>query len=154
MTRLRILTAALAFAAAPLFAQAHVSASPGAAPANAYAAVAFRVGHGCGGGAATTALRIELPEGLGSARPQPKTGWTLAIERDGDRVAAVTWTGSLPDEQFDDFSLLLNLPKVPGVLYFPALQSCGDVQSQWTEVPDAPGEALSRPAPALRVTAP
>ena len=154
MTPFRILRAALVIAAAPLAAHAHVAASPTAAPAGSYAAVAFRVGHGCGAGAATTALRIELPEGLGSARPQPKTGWTLAIERDGDRVTAVTWTGVLPDEQFDDFSLLLNLPKAPGVLYFPALQSCGDAQSQWIEIPGAPGESLSRPAPVLRVTAP
>jgi uncharacterized protein YcnI len=154
MTPLRILFTALAVAAAPALAHAHVAASPGAAPAGSYAAVAFRVGHSCGAGLTTTSVRIELPEGLGSARPQPKTGWTLAIERDGDRVAAVTWTGSLPDEQFDDFSILLNLPKTPGVLYFPALQGCGDAQSQWTEIPDAAGEALSRPAPALRVTAP
>jgi uncharacterized protein YcnI len=154
MTPLRSLSAAIAFAAAPLLAHAHVAASPGAAPAGSYAAVAFRVGHGCGGGQATTSVRIELPEGLGSARPQPKTGWTLAIERDGERVTAVTWTGLLPDEQFDDFSVLLNLPKAPGVLYFPALQTCGETQSQWTEIPGAAGEALGRPAPLLRVTAP
>lgn len=154
MTPLRILIAATALAAAPLLAQAHVTAAPGAAPAGSYTAVIFRVGHGCGAGAPTTALRVELPQSLASARPQPKTGWTLNIERDGDRVAAVTWTGSLPDEQFDDFAVLMNLPKAAGVLYFPVVQSCGDTESQWTEIPESPGEGLSRPAPVLRVTAP
>ncbi len=154
MTPLRTLTAAIALAAAPFAAYAHVAASPGAAAAGSYTAVAFRVGHACSAGQTTTSVRIELPEGLGSARPQPKTGWTLAIERDGDRVSAVTWTGSLPDEQFDDFSMLLNLPKTPGVLYFPALQTCGEAQSQWIEIPGVAGETLSRPAPVLRVTAP
>ncbi len=154
MTPMRILSAVLILAAAPSLAGAHVAASPGSAAAGSYAAVAFRVGHGCSGGAPTTSLRIELPEGLGSARPQPKAGWTLAIERDGDRVAAVTWTGVLPDEQFDDFSLLMSLPKTPGALYFPAVQSCGEAQSQWIEIPQAAGEGLSHPAPVLRVVAP
>jgi uncharacterized protein YcnI len=154
MTPLRVLSAAILLATAPVMAQAHVTASPAAGAPGSYTAMFFRVGHGCSAGLATTALRVEIPDGLGSARPQPKSGWTLSIERDGDRVAAVTWTGSLPDEQFDDFGLLLTLPKAAGPLYFPVVQSCGGTESQWTEIPQAPGEALSHPAPVLRVTAP
>ncbi|WP_340646937.1 YcnI family protein [Phenylobacterium sp.] len=142
-----LLTAALAAATPGL---AHVSVDPGEAGTGAYQALRFRVGHGCGT-AATTALRIETPAGLASARPQPKLGWTLTIEKDGARVSALVWRGELPADQFDEFAVLAKLPAEPGVLYFPTVQTCGGDESQWTQIPD-PGETgLSHPAPSLRV---
>jgi uncharacterized protein YcnI len=132
---------------------AHVSAEPRQAPAGAYQVIAFRLGHGCGK-AATTALRIELPAALASARPQPKPGWTLKIERDGDQPIAIVWTGNLPGDQFDEFALLTKLPDQAGPLYFPAIQTCGADEAQWNQIPDpgdAPG-ALDHPAPSLLVT--
>lgn len=141
---------AAAFAALPGLAAAHVAADPGRASAGAYQAVVFRVGHGCGE-AATTALRIEIPTEMASARPQPKPGWTLEIERQDGKVTAVTWRGELPDDQFDEFAMLFKLPDQPATLYFPTVQSCGADESQWTEIPSA-GERASHPAPALVVT--
>ena len=143
-----LLAAALAAATPAL---AHVSVDPGEARAGAYQVLRFRVGHGCGGGATTTALRIETPQGLASARPQPKPGWTLTIEREGERVSALVWRGALPTDQFDEFAVLAKLPAEPGVLYFPTVQTCGAEESRWTGIPD-PGETgLGHPAPALRV---
>lgn len=143
-----LLTCAAVFCATP--ALAHVSVDPGEARAGAYQVLRFRVGHGCGD-AATTTLRIETPQGLASARPQPKPGWTLTIESDGERVAALVWRGGLPADQFDEFAVLAKLPAAAGVLYFPVVQTCGSEESQWTEIPD-PGETgLSHPAPMLRV---
>ena len=149
MALLKTLALATGLAAAAGAASAHVAADPGEATAGTYQAVRFRVGHGCGA-AATTALRIEMPEGLASARPQPKPGWRLEIAKDGERVAAVTWRGELPADQFDDFALLFKLPAEARTLYFPTVQTCGREQSQWTEIPEA-GERLSHPAPALRL---
>jgi uncharacterized protein YcnI len=153
MLRSLIPAALLLTCAAP--AMAHISAEPRQAPAGAYQVVAFRVGHGCGK-AATTALRIELPAGLASARPQPKPGWTLKIERDGDRPTAIVWTGELPADQFDEFAILTKLPDQAGPLYFPAFQTCGADEAPWNQVPD-PGDApgsLDHPAPSLLVTPP
>jgi len=150
---LRILgVLALALPAAPAF--AHVSAEPAEAPAGAHQVIRFRIGHGCAG-QATTALRVEIPAGLGEPRPQPKPGWSLKIERAAgpDRVSAITWTGVLPDDQFDDFAILARLPDAPGPLYFPTVQTCGGEEAQWTGVPD-PGEdphALSHPAPIVHI---
>ena len=145
-----LLIGTAALAALPAAADAHVAADPGRAEAGAYQAVVFRVGHGCGE-AATTALRIEIPSEMASARPQPKPGWALEIERRDGRVAAVTWRGALPADQFDEFAVLFKLPDQPATLYFPTVQSCGADESQWTEIP-APGERASHPAPALVVT--
>ena len=130
---------------------AHVSLDPGEAKAGSYQVLRFRVGHGCGTATTTTALRIETPQGLAGARPQPKPGWTLSVEQDAERVTALVWRGELPADQFDEFAVLAKLPAEPGVLYFPTVQTCGANKSQWTEIPD-PGEAgLSHPAPSLRV---
>ena len=144
--------------AAPLPAVAHVVAAPDAAKAGSYAAIAFRVGHACSAGDTTLSVRIEIPPGVASARPQVKPGWTYALEREprSDPKAApsaVTFTGRLPDEAFEDFSLLMKLPAAGEALVFPVIQTCEKGESQWTEVPDpaAPGEKLSRPAPVLRL---
>lgn len=155
MAILKTLTCAAALALAGA-AQAHVTADPGEATLGSYQAVRFRVGHGCNDRAATTALRIEIPDAVPSARPQPKAGWTLAIERAADdpsKVTAITWRGVLPPDQFDEFAVMLHLPATAGTLYFPAVQTCGDQETQWTEFPDAGETAhmLSRPAPALRL---
>jgi uncharacterized protein YcnI len=149
MRKLILLAALLA----PLPAAAHVVAAPGEAKAGSYSAIAFRVGHACAAGDTTLKLRVEIPDGVASARPQPKTGWTIDVEKDGDRATAVTWTGRLPDDQFDDFALLMKLPAQAGALVFPVIQSCEKGESQWTEIPDPerPGEKLTRPAPTVRL---
>ena len=152
------LASALAFAGA---ASAHVVMTQNQAKAGSYFAARFQVGHGCSG-SATTALRVEIPAGMASARPQPKPGWTLEVvkadaataAKPGEGVAAVIWRGRLPDDQFDDFGLLMKLPEQVGTLYFPVIQTCETGQSQWTETP-GPGEdahGLARPAPALTLT--
>ncbi|HQR90156.1 MAG: nuclear export factor GLE1 [Caulobacter sp. 12-67-6] len=144
--------------AAPLPAAAHVVAAPDTARAGSYAAVAFRVGHACSAGDVTLKVRIEIPPGVVSARPQPKPGWTYEIEREAGAdpkaaPSAVTFTGRLPDEAFDDFPLLMKLPTAADTLVFPVIQTCEKGESQWAEVPStgAPGEKLSRPAATLRL---
>lgn len=139
---------------APAVAQAHVVAAPGEAKAGSYSAIAFRVGHACAAGDTTLKVRVEVPDAVASARPQPKTGWTIDIEKAGDKTAAVTWTGRLPDDQFDDFPLLMKLPADAGPLAFPVIQTCEKGESQWTEIadPERPDEKLTHPAPVVRLT--
>lgn len=149
-------TLALAFAMAAGAATAHVSAEPREAPAGSTQAVRFRLGHGCHGTAATTMLRIEMPAALGSARPQPKPGWSLSVEHGAaGAVTAVVWTGRLPGDEFDEFSVLVRLPAAPGVVYFPAVQTCGTEDERWTEIPDPGAESHlpTHPAPSVRLTA-
>jgi uncharacterized protein YcnI len=143
---------------APLPAMAHVVAAPGEAKAGSYSAIAFRVGHACGAGDTTLKLRVEIPDAVASARPQPKTSWTIDIEKEGDkpdgRASAITWTGRLPDDQFDDFAVLMKLPAQAGSLTFPVVQTCEKGESQWTEIadPERPNEKLTHPAPTVRLT--
>ena len=135
-------------------AAAHVVAVPDTAKAGSYTAIAFRVGHACAAGDATLKVRIEIPAGVASARPQVKPGWTYALERPTDPKAAptaITYTGRLPDEAFDDFAVLMKLPAAGDRLVFPVVQTCEKGESQWIEVADPakPDEKLNRPAPVV-----
>ena len=151
--------------AVPALASAHVVFTQTAALPGSNTVYALRIGHGCSG-AATTALRVEIPEGI-AAKPQAKAGWTVTVERtplktpvkgEGgkmvmDRVSAITWTGNLPDDQFDDFGLMLKLPATTGPVYFPAHQTCVTGHADWTDIPAASQawHDVAHPAPVLNL---
>jgi len=147
-------------------ADAHVTLESRSAPAGSYYKAVFRVPHGCEG-AATTGLRVQLPEGAVSVKPMPKPGWTLAIVRAPlstpikadhgtitEVVREVSWEGGrLPDEQFDEFALMMKLPDAPGRLYFPVIQECDAKVVRWIDIPSESASSASRtPAPGMTLT--
>ena len=149
---------------APAF--AHVSlAVPAAAAGSTYKAV-LQVPHGCDG-AATTAIKVRIPEGYFNVKPMPKAGWTVettkgAYERPYEQhgstitegVTTITWSGGeLPDDFYDEFvfrgTLAADLPEGT-ILTFPTVQICGAAEEAWI---DATGDSDAQmPAPALTVT--
>jgi len=131
-------------------AAAHVVIAVDEAAPGAHHVASFRVGHGCEG-YATTALRVELPPGIASAKPAPKPGWTVEVA-DG----VVTWRGSLPDAAFDEFALLVRLPATPGPLYFPTVQTCETGERRWVQLPalGAAWTSVPNPAPVVNIVAP
>jgi uncharacterized protein YcnI len=74
---------------------------------------------------ATVKVRLEFPEGLGSPRFQPKTGWTYEIEKDATgRITAVTWSGGqIGPQEFEEFAFSARAPAQPGSLSFKAHQT-------------------------------
>jgi uncharacterized protein YcnI len=154
-------------------ARAHVTLDPASAPAGSYARAALRVPHGCNG-AATTRITVEIPEGIFTAKPMPKPGWRLTTERRRpanaahaahghhrheaeEEVARISWEGGpLPDDQYEEFVLLLQTPNEPGgTLFLPVTQGCEAGRSEgWAERPAQGQDAhdLARPAPAMRLT--
>jgi uncharacterized protein YcnI len=150
------------------FASAHVTAQPNEAAADSYFVTAFSVPHGCDG-SATIAVRMKIPDGVTSVKPQMKAGWEVSIKtRNLDKPAAaghgatasetvdqVAWRGGpLPDTLFDTFGLLMKLPDAPGqTLYFPVIQECQQGVHRWIEIPTGQqtwGD-LREPAPFLRL---
>jgi uncharacterized protein YcnI len=165
-TLAKALTLAAAFSAVPHAAIAHIVFSEPEARAGGYYTGFLRVGHGCAD-SPTVALRVTIPEGVITARPQPKPGWTLKIDKAAlakpipaegggeitQRVAAITWTGQLPVDQFDQFGISMKLPDTPGPLYFPVVQTCEHGENAWTVIaPD--GAPTPRPAPRLMLAPP
>lgn len=143
-------------------AHAHVTLENQTAVAGTYYKAVLRVPHGCDG-AATTRIRVQIPDGAVSIKPMPKPGWTVSVKREtlavpikGDHatiteaVREVTWEGGpLLDEHFDEFALMMKLPETPGRVFFPTVQECGAKAARWID-----REAASRtPAPGLTLTA-
>lgn len=160
------LIAGLAAVAMAGAAQAHVVFTQPNASAGAHWAGALRVSHGCDG-SATTSVRVEIPAGIVVARPRPKAGWTIAIERAplpapvlaegggmlSERVSAITWTGRLPDDQFEEFALAAKLPAEAGPLAFPVIQTCERGEARWTEAAVAGVPRPAHPVPILTLQA-
>ncbi|HVP83411.1 MAG TPA: DUF1775 domain-containing protein [Rhizomicrobium sp.] len=142
-------------------AAAHVTLAVPTAKAGSHFVATFRIGHGCDG-SPTTALKIELPDSIVLARPQPKPGWRIAMDRvrlasaqKGDmgeaiteRISAITWKGgSLPADEFDEFSMMFKVPAQAGKITFPATQTCAKGAERWA------GADKMHPAPTLTVAA-
>lgn len=158
------------FASAGL-ANAHSSLEQSEAKAGGFYKAVLRIPHGCDG-KATTAVKIELPEGFVSAQPQPKAGWKIETAK-GDYaqsykihgkdvtsgVKQVTWSeGDLPSDFYDEFVVVGQLAKFDKdtMLSFLVTQFCGtDDSVTWTEIAkdgQNPHD-LEHPAPQLRVLA-
>lgn len=155
----------LGLLAAP--AAAHVTLAQQEAVAGAGYKAVLRVGHGCEG-AATTEIRLRIPEGFVNAKPMPKPGWETQVVRGPyarpatlhgaeitEGAVEIIWSGgSLPDDFYDEFvvsgTLAADLP-LDAPLYFPVVQACGEAAERWIEIP-TPGQSghdLDHPAPGL-----
>ena len=159
------LAASLSLAATASF--AHISLDvPEAVVGASYKAV-LKISHGCAG-SATTAIRLKVPEGFISAKPMPKAGWTLTITTGpyakayqlfgspvSEGATEIEWSGgNLPDNQYDEFVVRGTLASdlAPGTtLYFPLIQTCGEVEQAWI---DTSGADSGTPAPGLKLVAP
>ena len=131
----------------------------------AYKAV-VRIGHGCEG-KPTLKVRVKVPEGLLSAKPMPKAGWTVekikgSYEKSYDLygkpvkegLTEIVWSGgNLADDEYDEFvfrgTVAKELPLGTRV-YVPIVQECTDGASErWIEIPAAgkSSDDYEKPAP-------
>src|SRR5690606_503431 len=118
-------------------ASAHSSLEQKEAKAGSFYKAVIRIPHGCDG-RATTAVKVDLPEGFISAQPQPKAGWKVkttksdyaqAYQVHGKDVASgvrrVVWSdGELPSDYYDEFVVVGQLASFDKntVLSFPVTQ--------------------------------
>jgi uncharacterized protein YcnI len=148
---------------------AHVTVSPGEAPAGSYSLLEFTVPHGCDE-SPTTRLTVQMPEGITSATPEAVAGWEVEKtmrtldepieaghgETITEVVDTVTWQGGpLAPDQLTRFGLSVLLPDAGTTLYFPAVQECEEGETRWIQIP-AEGqseEELEHPAPAMALVA-
>ena len=148
-----------AFAIAASAAQAHVVLEYQVAPAGRSYKANFKVGHGCGV-SPTRQISVAIPAGVRSARPMPKPGWALEVQRATlaspytshgrtitEDVVRITWTARTPDDylpntHYDEFVLVGQLPEKDGAMYWPVTQVCAEGRNEWTEIP-RPGQKLS-----------
>lgn len=147
-----ILLAAVALAAFPVSAMAHVVVAPTMAAPGATETLNFIVGHGCQG-QPTTALRIEIPKAVTKLEPQPKTGWAASVQTLPDGGHAITWRGGEPLTKADGFAVKARLPSQGATVAFVAVQSCGATDVRWDEPVAGDGPKPKHPAPTVTLLA-
>jgi uncharacterized protein YcnI len=152
-------------------ASAHVMLTTNMASWGAYYEAVLRVPHGCDG-AATTGLKVKIPEGVIAVKPKIMPGWTISTgsnayahtytlhgKKVSEGVTSITWSGgTVPDDRFEEFAFLVKLPDDKEIMriYFPVTQICGDTKVEWNEIAKM-GEnmhALKHPAPYLDLMTP
>jgi uncharacterized protein YcnI len=151
-----VLGAALAVAV-PLAASAHVHVTPENASAEASTTLTFSFSHGCEE-SPTTAMIIDIPEGVTNVVPVSDGGWTIAREiAENGTVTRVTFTADEPiengvkgevsiDARFGEQLAETDVP-------IPVTQQCVTGETAWTEVA-VEGEAEPEsPAPVVAVGA-
>lgn len=166
MLKNMIAAAITVFGAAPAFAHASLEATE-AHVASSHNVV-IRIPHGCEG-QPTITVRVQIPEGVISAKPMPKPGWTIEKVRGSyensyeyhgtsvtEGVKEIAWKGgSLADDEYDEFVVRAFLTEglpVGEMLYFPIVQECpGGVAERWIEIPAAgqSSDDLEFPAPGI-----
>jgi uncharacterized protein YcnI len=145
------------------YAGAHVSLSPAELPRNSYQKLTFNITHGCGD-SATKEVIIFIPEELQGAKPIPKYGWAIEIEKKDlakpymshgkeikSDVRKIIWKGGLlPNEYADEFSIRVKVSDWVGDLPIVVHQICEKGKWEWSELPQG-GKKLMSPAPILKV---
>lgn len=113
----------------------------GAVPPGSIFVIHFQVREGCDD-AATDGLEVTLPENVENPVPESVAGWQAEVETlPGDEVddeddarTVVRWTGGpLQADSFIEFGLRARFPDEPDArLTFPAVQTCGVLEREWT----------------------
>lgn len=151
-------------------AEAHVGVTPAEVPSGQTTLIGFGIGHGCDG-AATTAIRMQIPAGIISVQPVAKPGWDIAIttgtydapQMNGqtavnEGVTMIEWTGgNLPSELYDQFWIRARVAsdvEHGTMIYFPVIQECGDEANRWITVPVEGQPEPDEPTPGLMATEP
>jgi uncharacterized protein YcnI len=96
---------------------------------------ALRVSHGCQD-SPTIGITVRVPPGPQGAKPQPKPGWVLTVDRGEITWTAATREHALPDAFFDEFVLRGGLPQDAQPLWFKVLQTCENGRNDWSQIPE------------------
>jgi uncharacterized protein YcnI len=173
-TVVRLAAAAGTAAAAVLLstapAWAHVGTSADEVAAGDTIALGLTIGHGCED-SPTTAVSIQIPDGVNNAQPFAHAGWTASSETEAlvppvtdahgeeltERVAVITFTAedgnALPHDVRDTFTVNFAAPDTPGeTLHFKTIQTCEAGENAWIDEWDGEGEEPESPAPSILVT--
>lgn len=159
-----ILACGVSFAA-----HAHIVLDVQSAPAGSYYRGALRVGHGCEG-SPVKQIVVTIPAGVQGAKPMPKPGWRIDIERKTlaqpyvshgrtvtEDVSEIRWTAQAPEDylqnaHYDEFVVFAKLPDSAGKLYWKTAQVCEQGRIDWNEIPAAGESKPKSPAALLEVT--
>jgi uncharacterized protein YcnI len=137
--------------ATPAF--AHVSVNPSTAAEGSFSKLTFRVPNESDT-ASTTSVQVVMPDGLEGVRTRALPGWTIDVERSGDTVTSVTWSGGeIAPGEFEEFDISVGPIPEADSLVFRAVQTYSDGEVvRWIDPVVEGEEEPEHPAPTLTIT--
>jgi uncharacterized protein YcnI len=88
-------------------------------------------------------VALQIPPDIDSVLVEKKPGWRSALEREGDRIAVVRWSGGrIEPDRYDTFRLIARNPVRAGELEWKVIQRYTDATDRWIGPPDS-----EQPAP-------
>ncbi len=94
----------------------------------------------------TTGVRLVIPDGLESVRPNVKPGWNIELKKTGEgdaaKITEIIWSGGkIPADQRDDFVFSAKAPASKTTLIWKAYQTYGDGDVvAWSSSPEVIAE--------------
>lgn len=137
--------AAAAILLVPALASAHVVVTPATANVGDY--VTFNISVPNEKSSDVTALRLDVPAGLGEVTPTVKAGWTITTTKNGGNITSISWAGgTIPVGLRDDFTFRAQAPAKATELDWKAYQTYADgTVVHWDQKPagsdDSTGDA-------------
>jgi len=103
---------------------------------------------------AVTSVKLDIPKGVQNVQPDALAGWNIATAQDKDgNVTAITWTGTIPAGQREDFAFKAQTPANATNLDWKAYQTYGDgTVVHWDQNPATNGKAVKNNAGPYSIT--
>lgn len=129
---MRTLSALTLLLTLPSLAAAHVGVRPRESKPGAEERYSVRVP--TEGAVATTSVRLEIPEGVTVLEVEKMGGETFEVEKNGDRIVAITWKRNIPVKESADFFFRARNPQGGTEIAWKAHQHFADgTHTAWVE---------------------
>jgi uncharacterized protein YcnI len=93
-------------------------------------------------------VSLQVPPEVESLLVRDAPGWNVRIQKEGDRVAVVRWSGNrIPPNRYDSFQFIARNPAREGDLEWKVIQRYTDATDRWIGPPDS-----ETPAARTRIT--
>jgi uncharacterized protein YcnI len=93
-------------------------------------------------------VSLQVPSEVESLLVREAPGWSVRLQKEGDRVAVVRWSGNrIPPNQYDSFQFIARNPVREGDLEWKVIQRYTNATDRWIGPPDS-----ETPAARTRIT--
>jgi uncharacterized protein YcnI len=87
-------------------------------------------------------VSLQVPAEVESVIVREAPGWTVRLQKEGDRVAVVRWSGNrIPPSQYDSFQFIARNPIKQGTLEWKVIQQYTNATDRWIGPPDSENPA-------------
>ena len=132
--------------AVPAVAFAHVIVTPNQAGVG--EELVFNVSVPNERGVAVNSVKLDIPNGVSNVTPTVIPGWSINTDGSTDNVTAITWTGTIPVGQREDFSFGAQVPANATQLDWKAYQTYADgTVVHWDQKPAGSDDATGNAGP-------